>query len=75
MKIIIIPTPVIISKENFQLVQKTLRSKAPQINTNKSSVNNEYQDKGSQSSKLLTGLLKCAKCGCNLVMNNGKSWQ
>lgn len=74
-EIIIIPTPVIISKENFQLAQKTLRSKAPQINTNKASVNNESQDKGLQSPKLLTGLLKCAKCGCNLVMNYGKSGQ
>ena len=74
-EIIIIPTPAIISKENFQWVQDTLRSKAPNVNKNAKGTANkdEQQDKGLQSLKLLTGILKCAKCGCNLVMNYGKS--
>lgn len=66
-EIIIIPTPEIISKKDFMLVRNIMQERAP-IKANKES-------KWIQSPSLLTGLLKCGNCGCNLVINTGKSGQ
>lgn len=64
-EIVIIPVPPIIKKVTFDAVQKLLKSKAPM----KSLLSN----KAVESPKLLTGSLKCAKCGCNMIINSGKS--
>jgi DNA invertase Pin-like site-specific DNA recombinase len=66
-EIIIVPTPEIISKQDFMLVKELMSKRAPKKENKES--------KGIQSPSLLTGLLKCATCGCNLVINTGKGGQ
>ena len=66
-EIIIIPTPEIVSKKDFKFVKSIMEKRAP-MKANK-------EDKGVQSPSLLTGVLKCGYCGCNLVINTGKSGQ
>lgn len=66
-EIIIIPTPPIISKKDFMLVKEKMGERAPLIKNK--------ENKGIQSPSLLTGILKCGSCGCNLVINTGKSGQ
>jgi len=63
-EVVIIPVPAIITKVNFEAVQSLLKSKAPMTSSSSS--------KAIESPKLLTGSLKCAKCGCNMIINTGK---
>jgi site-specific DNA recombinase len=64
-ELVIVECPPIITKEDFFKVRSLLKLRAPEI------VNRPL--KGLQSDSLLTGLLKCRKCQCNLVINTGKS--
>jgi site-specific DNA recombinase len=66
-EIIIVPNPAIISKNDFLIVKDIMHERAP----NKANTEN----KGVQSLSLLTGIVKCGHCGCNLVINTGKSGQ
>ena len=69
--IIIIPMPKIITKDTFDAIQKLLKSKDPK--KSKKSKTSKTSSKAIESPKLLTGTLKCASCGCNMVINTGKS--
>ncbi|MCW8194014.1 recombinase family protein [Proteobacteria bacterium 005FR1] len=60
---IIVPVPAIISRDVFEHIQRSLKSRAPSSTT----------AKGLRSPSILTGLLKCGTCGCNMVVNTGKS--
>ena len=72
-EIIIVPTPIIISEADFKRVEEIRHSRP----VGKKSDDGEIVkvDKGLQSPKLLTGFLKCDKCGCNLVIDGGKGGQ
>ncbi|OKY24966.1 recombinase family protein [Thalassotalea sp. PP2-459] len=62
--VVIIPVPKIIEKDTYLAVNKLLKSRAP----NKSDSSN----KAVESPKLLTSIIKCGCCGCNMVINTGK---
>lgn len=61
-KPIISMCPAIVSEELFNDVAKVLELRKP-IN---------LESKGERSTSLLTGILKCAHCGSNMVINTGK---
>ena len=69
---ILIKVPVIITKELFLRVQKELKSRRP---LTKENVPINTTSKGIRSKTLLTGILKCEQCGCNLKIMTGKSGQ
>jgi site-specific DNA recombinase len=60
---VIVKSPKIIERDLFETINNNLKSRALK-NT---------QSKADYSPSILTGFLKCAQCGCNLVLVTGKS--
>jgi hypothetical protein len=67
---IIVKVPAIITKEDFNRVQKGLASRRT---LTKQNIPINTQIKSIRSKTLLTGLLKCKCCGENLKISKGKS--
>jgi site-specific DNA recombinase len=62
-QVIIVPIPKIVPKELFLKVQDGLASRRLP----------NFSNKAERSPSLLTGLLKCGICNCNLLIQTGKS--
>lgn len=65
--VVIIPVPPIIEKNVFIAVNKLLKSRAP------AKSNTSTSNKAVESNKLLTSMLICGHCECNMVINKGNS--
>ncbi len=61
--VIIVPSPAIIDKDLFDSVNRLMASKAPEKSGTRADI----------SPSILTGIMKCAECGCNMVLVTGKS--